>query len=214
MGGLKNLIKKVFSGKVPEEDLARVMEAAEKIDNLKFIVGKADEETLKTSAVVEIGGYDGKSLKATMSEYCEDYGVMPKEIYSMPIEAVEKYMKGIMLEYKRKGICPLIEIENRIKHKEPFIGPHSKGTNEGGSYRIYVHDELIYDDKERFFDSAFKRFQMYSEVQHIIAKNLIGKDLNEIRKQERKKRPPGTGVAGRPDKSTGRADETDAEDAS
>lgn len=206
MGRLKNLIKATFSGKVPDEELTRAMEAAEKIDNLKVIVGKADEETLKDSAVVEIGGFDGKSLKATMSKYCKDYGVMPKEIYTMPIEAVEKHIKGIMLEYKQKGICPLIEIENQIRHKAPFIGPHSKGTDEGGSYRIYVHDELIYDDKEKFFDSAFKRLQMYSEIQHMIAKNLIGKDLNEIRKQERKKRPPGAGAAGRPDRSMGRAD--------
>jgi len=183
MAGLKTLIKSIFGKKFPEEQLKDILEAAEKIDNLKLVVGKADEETLRKSAVVEIGGYDREDLKVAMESYNDKYGVLPKKIYSMPIEEVEKYLNDLMKEYDCKGICTLAEIEERIKGRTPFIGPHSKGIKVAGDYQIYVFDDLIYDGKKNYFDCQFKRFSMYSEIQHMIANNIYRKDLSLIKKE-------------------------------
>jgi hypothetical protein len=184
--GLKSLLDRAFRGKVPNDELKKVLKDAEKWDKLKVVVGNADKETLESSAVIEIGEYDTKGLHEAMKRYIENYGVMPKEIYSMPFEEIEAYMRAIMLQYKQAGISTLAEIESRIGERKSFIGPHSKGIKENGEYRIYVNDELIYSESEAYFDSKFKRFQAYSEIQHIIAKNIYKKDLALIRKEAKK----------------------------
>lgn len=165
----------------------KVKKEMEKWDNIKIVRGEADKKTLKESVVIEIGGYDQEALKRDMDEYNAKYGKLPDKFYDMPIEKLGEYLRDLMKKYEKKGINTLAEIEGLVKERKPFKGSNSQGIIDKGSYKICVSDNLIYDSKNDFFDCQYKHLKIYSEIQHIIAKAIYGKELAVIRKEYKKK---------------------------
>jgi hypothetical protein len=185
--GFKKLFRKLIGKGTSEQDRGIKASMNEFPEGLKVVVGKADEDLLNgKSAVVEIGGFDGLALKKVMETYNQKYGRLPQEIYAMPVGETEGYLKVVMEGYEKNGINILSEIEAAITERRPFIGPHSKGTLEDGYYKVYVAGDLIYDGKEDAFDSEWKRSQIYSEIQHMVANHIYKKDLKTIRKESQK----------------------------
>lgn len=185
--GFKKLFGKLIGKGTPEQD--REIEALKNKlpEDFKVVVGKADEELLSgKSVVLEFGGYDGVALKEAVETYNEKYGKLPPESYKLAVGEIESYLKGVMEGYERNKINTLSEIEAAIKERRPFVGPHAKGMLEDGYYKVYVAGDLIYDEKAGMFDSEWKRFQIYSEIQHKVAEHIYHKDLKTIRKEGKK----------------------------
>jgi len=129
---------------------------------------------------------EGEEFKAVMEGYVTKYGKLPNEIYSMKIEDIEVYIKQIMGGYERRSISTLAEMEEAIGERRPFAGPHARGIVEDGGYKVFVADDLIYDGKANYFDCQWKRLQIYSEIQHLVARQIFHKDLAVIRKERKK----------------------------
>lgn len=127
-----------------------------------------------------------EDLKAAMGEYSLKYGKLPNEFYSIRSEDAEVYLKQVMAGYEQKGISTVAEMEQAIVKRVPFLGPYARGINDGGSYKIFVADTLIYDGSTEYFDPGWKRLQIYSEIQQMVAKHIFHKDLAVIRKERRK----------------------------
>lgn len=187
--GFKKLVERLGGKRNPEQD-QNIQEAMKEWpEDLKVVVGKADEELLSgKSAVVEIGGVDGLAVKDAMETYNQNYGKLPNDIYTMALGEVPGYLRAVTEEYIKCGISTLSEIEVVIKERRQFVGPHAKGTLEDGCYRIYVADGLIYDEKKNAFDSEWKRLQIYTEIQKMIATHIYHKDLKTIRSERKKAR--------------------------
>jgi len=182
-----NIFKKLKIRKLKRVE-KRIKEQMEKFENIEVIPGKANKDTLRKSAVIEIGGYDQEALKNVMEEYCANYGKLPDPVYEMPIDKSAKYLRDRILKHQKKGIKTLSEIEYLIKERESFKGVNSKGIIDKESYKIYVSNTLIYDSKNDFFDCQYKRLKIYSEIQHIIAKAIYGKELATLRKERNKQK--------------------------
>lgn len=184
--GFKKLLEKLGRKGTPEQN--REIEAlADKLPkDLKVVVGRADEELLNAeSAVVEIGGYNGEALKKAMDTYNEKYGRLPKEIYTMDIGETARYLLAMMDGFEKKGINTRTEIEAAIKERRSFGGPHAKGVNEDGYYRVYVEGDLIYDGKENAFDCDRRKSAIYSDIQRMIADYIYSKGLAAIKKERK-----------------------------
>jgi hypothetical protein len=148
------------------------------------------DKMLEEGPVIEMGASASPTLKETLAEYGEKYGRLPKEIYGeIQLESVESFVKEIMGAYEVAGYKTLSEIEICISKKEPFEGPRTFAMQEGDNYRIYVRpNELIYDETTGYFESQYRRLQIYSEIQHMIAEKVFKKDLAQIRKEAKKKK--------------------------
>lgn len=148
--------------------------------------------TKDVSSMVEIKvdthSEEAKAWKAATGEYNTKYGKLPDEIYSssMGVKNVVGYLRGIMEGYVKNGVSTLSEIDAAIRERRPFVGPHAKGILEDGGYKVYVGNDLIYNEKEGMFDSEWKRYSIYSDIQDAVAKHIYHKDLKTIRKERKK----------------------------
>ena len=182
--GFKKLLERLIGKRTLGQDQVIQETLKEWPEDLKVVVGKADEELLSgKSAVVEIGGFDGLALKKVMETYNQKYGRLPQEIYKMALEETAGYLKVVMEGYVKNGINTLSEIEAAIMERRPFVGPHAKGILEDRYYKIYVAGDLIYDGKEGVFDCESKRSSIYSAIQDMMAHHIYNKDVKTIRKE-------------------------------
>ena len=128
-----------------------------------------------------------EEFQKVLHEFGVRYGKLPESAMLIPeYKDALKYLYELMEKYRKEGILTLSEIEGCIKKRIPFRGVNSLGKQEDDSYKIFVKDTLIYDSGKNYFDCQFKRFSMYSEIQHMIATNIYEKDLALIRKEAKK----------------------------
>lgn len=152
--------------------------------------GEIDKETKKKlknneARVIQMGTVKGDEFKTAMDEYNYKYGKLPGTIYNMPLEKTVEYLIKLMKLHEKGGINTLDAIEGLIKKKEEFKGVHARGIIDKDGYKIHVSDKLIYDSSRDFFDSEYKRLQIFSEIQGMIAQGIYGKDLKQIRKEKK-----------------------------
>ncbi len=76
-------------------------------------------------------------------------------------------------------------MEIKISNREDFKGNSAHAKNEIDGYKIYSYATLIYNSKDNFFNTAYYSTTT-SRLQGIIAIQLFGKTLKQIRKEKEK----------------------------